>query len=923
MSEPAARLMVPTQADHKRRRAGALFLTGLLAGVALATLDPSIAYADVRTEARTMFRRGMAMIAEGNIDEGVAQLQEAYDILPHPNVIYNIARAYAEAGRYAEAVEYFERYLESDPADRDEVVSFLTALRQRIDSQQQRAVAAAQPAQPTPTTEPQPQVEAPLATAEEIQALEDSATQIAALAEATQSDALRQRAERLRLLAETLRSRRDAADAAGINEVPGTSPGEEPGESGGSSTTQGSGQLAEGETQPDGEDSLQLGEGRQGDTYEESVVSSSRAAQSPLDAPNSTTTITAQDIRLSGLQSPALVLRRAAGVSIQQSNPGDPQISIRGLNQRLSNRTIVLIDGRSVYLDFLGATIFGMLPLNMEDIERIEVIRGPASALYGADAVTGIINIITRPIGEGRSYVSANVGTGGQLMVRSGVYARADRFRFRVAGGYQREDQFAREVSDQRVDIIPSGRDPNLGYERLSFQGDVSYRFDGGYTARAGSGISTGEFTFQGVSRLRQLRPQNVTFAQTYASFETPWGLSSRVFWNRFNTDVNNVGVIPGGLDLIQDQSVRRSDVIDAEVVFSQTFDLLGVENQFIGGLAYRFKEVDWEWLRDQVQTQHHGALFLQDTLRFSDVLQVVLSIRGDLHPLAGPQVSPRGSVVVHPTPGQSIRLTGGAAFRSPTFAESYLQVPNNTPLRGVTAFGIGNEGLNPERLISVELGYMNQMTEYFALELNGYYNIVLDQILLTRNQQFRLADFQGGNPLARYFPEHQAYPLSALEWANEPEQFQQIGGEIGLRVFPVQGLDIYANYAIHETSPFVGYDGAAGPLHDDQRTSAHMVNAGIQYRSPFGLDLSVDFSWQSDQYWVEQELDPERGGVAFRRFHLPAYATLNARVGWRFFDDQLELAFVGTNLIDDGHREHPFGQPIDRRFLGSVTVRF
>lgn len=327
-----------------------------------------------------------------------------------------------------------------------------------------------------------------------------------------------------------------------------------------------------------------------------------------------------------------------------------------------------------------------------------------------------------------------------------------------------------------------------------------------------------------------------------------------------------------------------------------------------------------WDWLQDGQQTQHHGALFLQDTLRFSDVLQVVLSVRGDLHPVVGPQVSPRGSIVVHPTPGQSIRLTGGAAFRSPTFVESYLEIPNSTPLRGVTAFGLGNTSVNPERLISIELGYMNQMTDYFAVELNGYYNVVLDTILLTRNEAYRLADFTGGNPRARYYPELAAYPLAQLSFANEAEQFQQIGGELGVRVFPVEGLDIYANYAIHETSHF---GGPYGNLAADQRTSAHMVNAGVQYRAPFGLDLSLDFSWQSDQYWVEQVLDTERGGVAFQRFHLPSYTTLNARVGWRFLDDQLELAVVGTNLVDDGHREHPFGQQIDRRFMGFVTVRF
>lgn len=917
----------PAAARRSPRGGIAAVLALLGARLLVDALAPSAALADVRTEARTHFRRGMAMIAAGDIDGGVAELQQAYDILPHPNVLYNIGRAYAESGRYEASIEYFERYLETDPTDRDEVQTFIAALRQRIEAQQQRAAAAAPPqAEQAPPTEP-PTEAAPLATAEEIQALEDSATQIAALAEATQSDALRQRSERLRQLAEALRQRRAALEAAQAGALEAAQAGAEASGQGaggtGAAGTEGQAQPGEGTGAPAGEpEGLALGAQREGDTYEESVVSSSRAAQSTLDAPNSTTMITAQDIRLSGLTNPGHTLRRAAGVSILHTGPGDAQVSIRGLNQRLSNRVVVLVDGRSVYLDFIGVTLFSFIPIGMEDIERIEVIRGPASALYGADAMSGIINIITRPLGEGRSFVTAGIGDQGQYLVSTGVYGRADRFRFRIGGGYQRADQYALEVPTSRVDLEPSGRDPALGLQRLYFHGELSYRFDGGYTLRAGSGVTSGEVTFQGISRLRQLRGSDGTFAQTFLSLQTPWGLSTRVFWNRFGMGTSNIAFVPGGMDIAQRFPVQRSDVVDAEVVYSNTFDLFGIQNQLIGGVAYRFKQVEWVWLRDGEQTQHHGALFLQDTMRFSDVLQFVLSVRGDLHPLVGPQVSPRGSVVVHPTAGQTIRLTGGAAFRSPTFVESYIEVPNSTPLRAVTAFGVGNTSVNPERLISVELGYMNQMTDFFALELNGYYNVVLDQILLTRNSPYRLFDYvdPAGNQRARYYEQYQAFALSELSFANEAEQFQQIGGEIGLRVFPVQGLDLYANYAIHETSHFAG---PRGNLTDDARTSAHMVNAGIQFRSPFGLDLSLDFSWQSDQWWVEQVLDTERGGVVFRRFHLPSYATLNARVGWRFFGDQLELAAVGTNLIADGHREHPFGQPVDRRFMGFVTVRF
>src|SRR5690606_19959569 len=101
----------------------------------------------------------------------------------------------------------------------------------------------------------------------------------------------------------------------------------------------------------------------------------------------------------------------------------------------------------------------------------------------------------------------------------------------------------------------------------------------------------------------------------------------------------------------------------------------------------------------------------------------------------------------------------------------------------------------------SIELGYMLQETEYFSVELNGYYNLVFDQILLTRNNAFRLWD-AARNPNAAFDPSLGAFPLAELQWQNDATDFQQIGGEIGARVYPVTGLDLYVNYAIHETSP-------------------------------------------------------------------------------------------------------------------------
>ena len=96
------------------------------------------------------------------------------------------------------------------------------------------------------------------------------------------------------------------------------------------------------------------------EVFEETVVTASRAAQSPLDAPNSTSIITEQDIRLSGITQIPELLRRLAGVDIMETTGAQTEVSLRGFNQRLSNKVLVLVDGRSVYVDLLGATFWAV-----------------------------------------------------------------------------------------------------------------------------------------------------------------------------------------------------------------------------------------------------------------------------------------------------------------------------------------------------------------------------------------------------------------------------------------------------------------------------------------------------------------------------------------------------------------------------------
>ncbi|MBC7171418.1 MAG: TonB-dependent receptor, partial [Polyangiaceae bacterium] len=476
------------------------------------------------------------------------------------------------------------------------------------------------------------------------------------MAEATDSDNLRARAERLRQLARDLTAQRTQQSNETGASTPGTVGGavQEPGhdDSGGNLIAVGA---------------------ERGDVFEESVVSASRIAESPLDAPNSTTTITAQDIRLSGITDLPQLLRRAAGVDVITHSPGHTDIAIRGLATRQANKVLVLLNGRTLRLDFLGAPFFSIIPVQVQDIDRIEVIRGPAAAVYGADAFSGIINIITREPGEGRSRVYVGAGNGGALEVDASLTGRVDRLSYRFGAGYRQTENYSLYTDPNRVDLLPFNENSLMGSQIKYANGDVRYSFGRGNVFRVGGSIADADqATIQGVGILQQMQVNDVVFSQTHAQLNTRVGIGARVYWNSFSGNADSYASAPGSLDAAL---AMRSDVLDAQLDWNREFKLVIPHNFTMGG-GYRLKSADISWFGDKVQ-EDHGFFFVQDAMRFSEKLRGTINLRGDRHPLFGFRFSPRGSVVYRFLEGQSVRVTAGTAFRSPSFIESYLDYTN------------------------------------------------------------------------------------------------------------------------------------------------------------------------------------------------------------------------------------------------------
>lgn len=804
-------------------------------------LAPALVFADTRTEARRHFKTGMALIADGKLDDGVGELLEAYSIRPHPNVLFNIARAYEQAGRPGDALVFYRRYLDAKPPDAEAVRETVA----RLEAQQPKA--AEPPPDVKPTTPASPQVDA--ATIERLDAL----------------------AERLERAVEKAEAR-----AAAVEEKKEEAGGEED----------------------------------FGVPYEETVVAASRRAQATLDAPNAITIISGDELRQAGLTSLPEILRRVPGAEVMAMGLGSANVSFRGFNQRVANKVLVLVDGRPEYQDFLGVTLWPVLPVGIEEIERIEVIRGPGSALYGANAMLGVVNIITRAPGTGPQMElngflgNANFG-GGSFVVSGG-----QRLRYRASAGYQQGDKYSRDYDEGRPDIASNVGDPNLGLRSARANVTAFYAFNRDFSVAASGGVNR---LFTELYAIGLLRNFYLDGLGGYAKVDFTGGpVKVRFFWNHSTFDAGPQYEPIGQRSL--DTSVD-TNVFDGEALFQKEFELAGTHALAIG-VSARLKRVKWGYIGPLTQ-ELHAAAFVQDEWRPIKPLGLVASYRIDRHPLLdngnpGYAQSPRVSAVYRLFENHALRASFATAFRQPTFLESYMNI--RTPVPGVNGASVltqGNRALRPERLFSFEVGYRGEVPQAgLTIDLAGYWNIVSDLIVLSAVNPV---------PPGEAFDEaSQSYLLGRSLFSNDPQTYTARGGELGLTWNALKGLDLRASTAIQSivaNSPVA----VCGPC---TQAPAVKVNAGFMYRSPVNLDVSADFSFVSGTVWVEREpsaADPTQ--IANLQNPLAAYVVVNARVAYRLFDDRVTVAVVGSQL-GPNHQEHPFGNDVNRRVFATLSVK-
>ncbi len=443
------------------------------------------------------------------------------------------------------------------------------------------------------------------------------------------------------------------------------------------------------------------------------ITSVSRKEQRADDAAAAVFVITQDDIRRSGMTSLPDVLRLAPGVDVAQINANKWAVSVRGFNSLYSNKLLVLVDGRSVYNRLFSGVLWDVEDLMLDDIDRIEVIRGPGAALWGANAVNGVINIVTK---------SAADTQGGLVRVDGGRVSEQAAARYGGtfgAASYRVYSQWTRRNESLLA--------PNTRANDASHSATTGFRVD--WNTQPNAFVLEGAFT-AGQQRALwfNLAPQTTDPIQNTPSDSRGGHLLSRWTHTRAN------GASFEALSFV-DIASREEPVGDyrrrAFGVDTQYHARLGGRQDLVAGVGYRFQEERFNGKAGTSLTPTESAsslvtAFAQDEFRFFEQrLAVTVGSQVQYDSDSGAGVQPTARVMWTGLPRQRLWAATSRALRTPSLTDRGIQL--DYPLVQ-TAGGLplavtvrGNPGALTESLTDAEVGYRLDVARSASVDVTAF----------------------------------------------------------------------------------------------------------------------------------------------------------------------------------------------------------
>ena len=602
------------------------------------------------------------------------------------------------------------------------------------------------------------------------------------------------------------------------------------------------------------------------------VVSGSKKLQRIADSASAVFVITAEDIRRSGVTSIPEALRMAPGVEVARFGSNKWAVSIRGFNGRFANKLLVLMDGRTLYTPLFAGVQWELHDTVLEDIERIEVIRGPGAALWGANAVNGVINIITRRAQDTQSaLLSAGAGTaerafgvarfGGSIGEEGAyrVYAKGfARDRFPDAIGQEGRDDWNAGSVGFRIDrALGSGDD-------LLVQGQA-------FSGRVGERLVSGRLLppFQATEDIDQKNKGAHLLLRWEGGGRTRSATTVQGF-------VDHAEYHLGSL-------VEKRQTLDLEL---QRRTPWGAAHDLVFGLGYRFSRDDIASIETiaiapENRSTHLWSAFVQDEWALiPERVRLTLGARLEHNSYTGREIQPSARLLWTPSPTQSLWGSVARAVRTPSRAEADgrirrevlppLTAANPTPLPVELALTGGRE-FDSERLHAFEVGYRNQITPRMSVDMTLFHN---------RYEGIRSFTMGATQLQLLAVPPHAVVPVPIGNAGSGRVR----GVEVSAEVRPTDGWRLSGFLA----RQWLDFSGATGP---DTQLEGSSPRHTVSLRSTTSLSRGVEFD-----LWL-------RHVDSLPAFSVPSYTSVDARLGWKI-NRNLDVALIGQNLLDSRRSE-------------------
>lgn len=640
------------------------------------------------------------------------------------------------------------------------------------------------------------------------------------------------------------------------------------------------------------------------------VTSVSKKSQLLTEAAAAVFVITQEDIRRSGVTSIADALRMAPGVQVARIDSNKWAVSSRGHNGRFANKLLVLQDGRSLYTPLFSGVYWEVQDTVMEDIDRIEVIRGPGAALWGANAVNGVINIITKPAGNTSGVL---LSTGG------GTYESGfATVRYGLELGDDSDLRMFVKHQQKGTGVYPDGTD---AYDSWSMT-------RGGF--RLDSKLSVNDkITLQGDYYSGKLR-ETTTIYNPFPPFVSPY--SKEV---KSDSDVSGGNILTRwqknlaendslSLQMYYDHNEtgmfvlpQKFDTFDLE--FQNRFSLMG-RHDLVWGAGYRFNlyqitNTPTLSFAHQRESSNLFSFFLHDEIKIiPEKLSFIIGSRFEHNDYSGFEIQPNARLIWTPTHAHTLWGAVSRAVRTATRGEMDIQYrfrtlppgsPGNAGSLPLRMEILGSEDFKSEDLLAYEIGYRVEPLHRLTFDIAAYYN-VYDKLRVTREG----AQYLEPSSVA---PTNQVTPL----FLSNDMYGNSYGVSISIDWLPADWWRIQTAYSFQRLAMY---------LNSKSNDQVNRGNAeGDTPRHQFSLRSGFDIGKQVMlDLWL-------RGADSLKSIDarsIPGYITMDARLAWKPLKN-LEVALVGQNLFFDRHQEfipeyvNTVPSEIPRSFYGKLTWKY